>query len=262
MGTSTGFRPSGPQWRQPTKDAQDATAPGALPSAVSKAVKSHMQARLSSPGMGDQYYGRGTSGSGPSGGAGSGRGGGRTFSTARSAARGLGAFISDVQSKGIREALQSRGLGHLADKPLAEVLDSVATTFLEQAGFVEEQDALSAAGRVFDKLQEDCNTLEEFEAKLQGLTDSQELSSVFTEFFRYVLVEDFMRHYSTQLQDKYSDSQISDLRDKVEGLLLGRLQFDLEYQDLTTVDWSSAEVEEIIESIQKDTYDICMEVNL
>lgn len=258
MGTSSGFTPSGPQWGQPNKDAKDAAAPGALPSAVSKAVKSHVQARSSSTGAGDQYYSRGTSG----GGRGGTGGGGRTFSTARTTARGLGGFIRDVQSLGMDRALKKRGLGHLADKPLAEVLDGVTTTFLEQAGFVEEQDALTAVGRVFDELQEGCNTLEEFESKLQDLTDTQELSAVFTEFFRYVLVEDFMRHHSTQLQDKYSDNQILSLRDKVEDLLFGRLEFELNYQDLATVDWSSTEVEGTIESIQKDTYDVCMEMNL
>ena len=264
MGTSTGFSPSGPQWGESVKDAKEATAPDAPPYAIPAALNSHIRARQRSPGTGDKYYSENTmsGGRGTGGGTGGGSGGGKAFGTARSTARNIGGFINAVQSAGLRKTLENWGLDHLSDKPLADVLDGVAVSLVEQAGFIEEQDALAAVGRVFDDLKVDCESLDEFEAKLQGLTDTHGLTAVFSDFFRYVLVEDFMRHYSTRLQEKYSDSQIDRMRNQVEDLLFARLQFDLDYQDLNMVDWSSPKADELIKSIQIDTFDICMEASL
>jgi len=141
-------------------------------------------------------------------------------------------------------------------------VQGILSSLAENAAFVEESDALTAAGAVLDELQADCEDVDEFEEKLNELVDSEMLSQLFEEFFRRALIEDFMRRHWTQLQEKHANSQIGAFRARVEELLLERVKYEHDWKDLATVDWSSPESEALIEQVQQETFEICLEVDL
>lgn len=267
MGTSTGYTPSsGPQWATAKTAVTGSINPERPNASVQKALKQHLRAKGRSDGPGG---GAGGFDGGPTGGTGGGStgggsaGGGYTgFSQARSAASSIGSFISSVQSIGLEEALKKKGLSDLVGKPLHDVVQGIVSTVIERTGYIEETDALTAAGRIFDDLEQGCETLDEFEARLEGLADTAEFSRIMSEFFRYVLVEDFMRHYWRHLQEKCPNGRIEKLRAEIESLLFEKLKYDLNYVDLGSVDWESAEASILIERIEKETFELCCEVGI
>jgi hypothetical protein len=177
-------------------------------------------------------------------------------------ASGLGGFIHDARTNGLKQALTSRGFGHLVNQSVSDVVQGILSSLSVDASYIEESDALAAAGAVLDELQADCQSVDEFEKRLNELVDTEKLSLMFEKFFRRVLIEDFMRRHWTQLQKKYPNGTIDGFRARIEELLLDRLKYEHNWKDLSQVDWSSQESEALIEQIQQETFEFCMEVDL
>ncbi len=62
----------------------------------------------------------------------------RRMGTSRSVAAGLLSFLGDVQQRGTADALQSRNLGQLAGKPIAEIFLGLSDYICPETGSVDE----------------------------------------------------------------------------------------------------------------------------
>ena len=241
MGTSSGYSlASGPQWADAKAKATKAAGPSGTKSNISSALRAHIQA----------YTGASRAGT---------RGGGGGFRTARQAAGGLVSFIRDVQEVGLDRALEKRDLGHLKGLQVREVIDGLVATLTDGADYIEDVDARTAAGMLFDEILADAATPEELEKKLKEFSDDKSLCDLISRFFRHFLLEHFIRNYWKHLQGKYSNGEIKKFRDEIREHLFSGLKFEIDEKEMGNVDWSSEEGRNLIARVEQRTYEVYAE---
>lgn len=247
MGTSTGYLPpKGPQWNKVKSEAGNAIK-NPFDSNFRKALAAHIVARSS-------LGGSGSSGTNSSSGGHS--YGGR--STRFNVAQKLGNFISNVRTLGLEQALSDIGLSDFIGKSLNDILNGIIQVFSEGDGVFEEIDALTAIGAVLDDICRDCSNSEEFETKLKMLADAGALSEIFEKFFRYALVEDFIRRNWAKLQDKYSNDEIAKLKDNVAEFLIEKVKYEYGFESLATLNWKAPETVQLLQQIEEETLSLCI----
>lgn len=216
---------------------------------------------LSTPGSTTSDHGT-SSGQGRGGGGGSvGRGGSTRISggSARSIARGLAGFLSDVGTKGFRETLAERGLSDISGKTPDEVALALADVLGGSASLIEET-------VLRDALMELVLEWSESETELEGLSDS--ISTVANNI--EAALHDFLGHYIFQVFktvgyqgvlaahgfDK-AQTMKGEIRDFIEAKV-GSLEST---QSLTSIDWNGASGSRVIDEIVAQTIEIFGEVD-
>jgi hypothetical protein len=193
-----------------------------------------------------------TSGGGGGGGGGDGGGGGgRGGGSARSVARGIAGFLSDVGTKGFREALAEHGLTDLSGKTPDEIVMELGDILGGPASLIEQtalRDALMALMLNWSE------SVQEVDGLAQSVTTaSQNIEGTLHEFFGHYIFEVFKTvGYQGVLANhgfEKAESMAGQIRDfidaKVAGLETSR--------SLSSVDWNGSAGAAIVDGIVADT---------
>jgi len=100
---------------------------------------------------------------------------------ARSIARNLGAFISDVGRVGLDKALRNAGWADLIGRPVNEILVGLLDRLGGEASTIDEVDARMALSELQDKYFGDAETAAELEQRLTDQVHS--LNDILSDFF-------------------------------------------------------------------------------
>ena len=198
--------------------------------------------------------GRGSGAGGGGGGGGRGGGGGgsrRVSGSARTVARGIGSFLSDVATKGFAEALAERGLTDLNGKSPDEVALALADVLGGPSSLIEEtalRDALMAL--VLDWSLEAQN--------LDGLAQAagaaaQNIEQALHGFFGHYIFEVFKTvGYQNVLEThgfEKAESMTSTIRDFIDA----KVASVESTQSLASIDWNGPAGAAIVDKIVSDT---------
>lgn len=196
----------------------------------------------------------GSSEAGRSGGGGRGggsRGGRRGGRSARGIARGIGGFLSDVGTKGFRQALAERGLTDLSGKTPDEIALALADVLGGPASLIEQtalRDALIALVMAWS---EGAKQLDDLAASVT--TAARNIEAALHEFFGHYIFEVFKTvGYQGVLANhgfEKAESMVGQIRDFIDAKIAG---FEMSRQ-LSTVDWNGPAGAEIVDGIVADT---------
>jgi hypothetical protein len=209
----------------------------------------------SGTGAGARGSGAGAGRGGGAGGGGGGRGGGggsrRVSGSARTVARGIGSFLSDVATKGFAAALAERGLTDLNGKSPDEVALALADVLGGPSSLIEEtalRDALMAL--VLDWSLEAQN--------LDGLAQAagaaaQNIEQALHSFFGHYIFEVFKTvGYQNVLEThgfEKAESMTSTIRDFIDAKVANVEST----QSLASIDWNGPAGAAIVDKIVGDT---------
>jgi hypothetical protein len=192
--------------------------------------------------------GRGAGGHAKRGGGGSGGGGARgrrgasryaVGSGAAGAAQAIGAFVTDVRERGLREALRGLGLDSCDDKTPAEIANFLADALGGPASTIDAVALRAALCEVIQNLVEDAQDLPGVEDNINAAADQVE--EIIRELFGCYIVERFATIITAPVDNKQgvqvTDAYLGEVRAYVDA----RLQLlDLD-RPLSSLDWRGAE---------------------
>lgn len=189
---------------------------------------------------------------GGSGGGGGGRGGSRRIGgSARTIARGIGGFLSDVGKKGFREALAERGLTDLSNKTPDEVAFALADVLGGPASLIEQtalRDALMALVLAWSEGAKGLDDLAQSVTAVAG-----NIETALHEFFGHYVFEVFKTvGYQGVLAAhgfEKAESMAGQIRDFIDAKITG-LESS---RQLSTVDWNGPAGAAIVDGIVADT---------
>lgn len=264
MGTSKAY--GGPKWPGVNSAVGAAADAGGLSkekiaTAVGKfarAYKAHLTSGTITPGAGSRS-GAASQGSSRLSSSGLGRGGG-AGGAARSRAASEGArlanFISTAGHSGFQAAVAQFGLDDLKDKPLDEFLEGLTGKLAGEGGILEDDVLDHAMEDTLNELAEQVDTVEEFDQMLSN--DVGNLEKVLQMYYANVIFNSFhQKEYSTVREKLTSSAEtqkfFSQARELIREIVKEELSSD---RDLSQVDWSGSDGQEIADSINQEVMDI------
>lgn len=203
------------------------------------------------------------SGGGRSGGGGGAGGGGGTIRNGRSArtiARGIGAFLADVGTKGFREALAELGLTDLTGKSPDEVALALADLLGGPASLIEEAALRGALMELVLEWSEDVQGIDGLVESVTGV--AWNIESALHDFFGHYIFEVFKTvGYQGVLAThgfEKAESMAGQIRDFIDAKI-GGLEAS---RALSSVDWNGTDGAAIVDNIVADTIAIFAEEQL
>lgn len=198
--------------------------------------------------------GRGRGGSGGGGGAG-GRGGGggsrRISGSARTVARGIGSFLSDVANKGFAEALTERGLTNLDGKSPDEIALALADVLGGPSSLIEEtalRDALMALVLEWSLEAQDLDGLAQ-----AANAAAQNIEQALHCFFGHYVFEVFKTVGYQNVLETHGFEKAESLTTNIRDFIDAKVANVESTQPLASIDWNGAAGAAIVDKIVSDT---------
>jgi len=171
----------------------------------------------------------------------------------RASAGRLGGFLGDVAERGLREALEERGLAELIGRDAADVLAALVDELAGAGRTLEEAAARAAMVAVLaDEFGE--GEFEDLDAALQALD-----GSAVARLLELFLVEYVYRRMLEEIGDRIvNGSMTAAVAHRVEldihDFLLAAVHLDLSQGDPLAINWEGAEGQELIDRLTADAY--------
>ena len=180
-------------------------------------------------------------------------GGGRS---AQNTARRLANFVSSVGAVGLRQALESIGLAEFVGKPANEILPSLVDKLGGPSSTINDVDARNALSRVMNDLLGDLETPEQVEEALSQIMEGEALESLLNQFFGYYLYEQFCRVFYERLAKSVGSSNADSYLSSIFDTIKSALEYITHDRDLSQIDWTGIEGQNIADQILQDTFEI------
>lgn len=175
---------------------------------------------------------------------------GRARAAQQTASR-LGAFVTDVASVGLNEALSRAGWNDLIGRPTHEFLNSLIDRLTGGASTIDEVDARNALARLQDRLLEDTATADDVERILGA--EAANLEALLAEFFGYYIYEQFCRVFFERLVQRVGEEKASSFLGDIEALITATLANRTADRELASIDWEGKEGRDIVTEIMETT---------
>lgn len=173
---------------------------------------------------------------------------------ARNTANRLGAFISDVGTVGLSEALHGVGLSALDGRPVHEILAGLLDRIGGSASTIDDVDARAALARLQKEYLNDAADAAEVEEILQGQVAN--LDGLLTEYFGYYLYELFCRVFFERLVQRIGETPAYSFLKQIEDFINSTLANRTSDRDLSKVDWAGAEGQAITADVMETTLEV------
>lgn len=231
--------------------AQQQTSPRVQPSTHWRTAKSNLTRFASGGGGGrairsaGRAYVRGRGGS---------RAATRTSTSGRSAAAGVGSFLSNIAGIGVGAALESLGLARFVGRSVQEVFAAIANALAPDGAKREETAARKAVSEALYRVFQRCD----FES-----TDLSPLESMTREDIAQAIKDSVSSYiYSRWLEElgqsiergSVSPDAAVRLERTVKSYVRQSVKFETRELDVVSVDWSASEGARIIDQIFQDAY--------
>jgi len=268
MGTSTNYS-AGPNWAPVKSETTQAGGQGFVTPQKAQSIISGVvsqMARAPSLGFGSplsggrsdgsQGRGRGTSGGGSQGGSGVG-GGPRSRiigGASRSVARGLGHFLSDVSTKGFRDALAECGLTNLDGKSPDEIALALADVLGGPASLIEDAALRDALMEMTLEWSENAKDIEELDVSVRDV--AQNIERTLHEFFGHYIFQVFKTVGYQGVLEKHGFEKVESMAAQIREFIDAKISGVEMARDLSTINWTGHSGAEIVNGIVRDTMEI------
>lgn len=166
----------------------------------------------------------------------------------------LGAFLSDVASVGLHEALSRAGWSDLVGRPTHEFLNALIDRLTGGASTIDEVDARNALARLQDRLLDDASTIEDVERILGA--EAANLDALLAEFFGYYIFEQFCRVFFERLVQRVGEGRASSFLKDIEAMIAATLANRTAERDLAAIEWEGKEGRDIVIEIMETTLQV------
>ncbi|MGO9374670.1 MAG: hypothetical protein ACLQBD_21580 [Syntrophobacteraceae bacterium] len=173
---------------------------------------------------------------------------------ARSVARNLGGFISDVGRVGLESALRNAGWADLIDRPVNEILAGLLDRLGGEASTIDDVDARMALSQLQDKYFADAATSDELEEILT--TQAHSLNAILQEFFGFYLFEVFCRVFFERLVQRIGEVQAHSFLDEIGDFINSTLANRTASRNISQVDWAGDEGKAMTAEIMESTLNV------
>jgi hypothetical protein len=255
MGTSKNYGGS-TNWSKTKNDVSRTALGGKLTTEQAKRLVGKFasdMAGASRGGFGNPSRGGGGGGGSGSGGSrsGEGRGGGGGV---RGAAAALGNFLSDVQDRGLKSALEERGIHDLEDGDPNVLILQLADLLGGPGSLIDEVDLRAA---LCELLRELCGDKEHFTSVEQAFkTAAANLEQVITSLFGHYIFERFNTTMCARVEAQTQGERADRFFEDVHRYIDTELKLEGAAKDLTKIDWRGKEGIEVVNRILNQTIDI------
>lgn len=184
---------------------------------------------------------------------GSGGGAGRIArgGPARAVAGRLGAFVSDVRSVGLSEALRRAGLEDLIGKPVGEILNGLLDRLGGSASTLDDVDARTALARVREELLDAATSSEEVERILAD--QAVNLEQLLEMFFGFYLFEVFCRVFFERLVQRVGETRAQSFLGQILDYVRSALRNRAHGRTLAGISGTETERDALVSDIMEST---------
>ena len=176
--------------------------------------------------------------------------------SAQNTASRLANFVSSVGPLGFQQALELIGLSEFIGKPTSEIIPAIVDKLGGPSSTINDTDARNTLSRVMDELLSDLNTPEQVEEALNEVIEGDALESLLHQFFGYYLYEQFCRVFYERLANRVGRANADSYLDSILDTIKSALQLMTSDNDLSNIDWSGAEGQNLANQILQDTFEI------
>ena len=166
----------------------------------------------------------------------------------------LGAFISDVASVGLDEALTRAGWKDLIGRPVHELLNAMIDRLTGGASTIDEVDARNALAKLEDRLLREAASPEDVERILGN--EASNLEPLLAEFFGYYIYEQFCRVFFERLVQRVGEERAASFLAEIEALIASTLANRTVGRNLTDIDWHGKDGHDLIADIMETTLQV------
>lgn len=280
MGTSTTYSGS-PKWGAAKTETTRVGGEGFVtPQKAASIVSSFVNQMLKAPqlGFGPSLSGAsagttassaGAGGPGPRGGSRGGGGGGagggggssrtsRLGGSPRAVARGIGAFLSDVGTKGFREALAERGLTDLTGKSPDEVAFALADLLGGPSSLIEQTALRDALLELVLQWSENAKEVDDFEQSVSIAASN--IEDALHDFFGHYIFEVFKTVGYQGVLAAHGFEKAQSMAGQIRDFISAKIDAFESKQSLSDVDWNGPRGAAVVDAIVADTIEIFGEV--
>jgi hypothetical protein len=175
---------------------------------------------------------------------------GRPRAGQQTAAR-LGAFVANVASVGLNEALTRAGWDDLIGRPTHELLNALIDRLTGGSSTIDDVDARNALARLQDRLLDEAATVDDVERILGG--EAENLEALLAEFFGYYIYEQFCRVFFERLVQRVGEGKASSFLGDIEELIAATLANRTAGRELAAIQWDGKEGRDIVTEIMETT---------
>lgn len=168
----------------------------------------------------------------------------------------IASFLSDVRSNGFKEALQNTGLGNLMGKSAQDVISYLLNYCAENANTVDEVAARAATAQIFSELFDDEGEVVDMETRLNEILEQDDLNDILTRYFGFYIYEHLSTRFVEKLEQAKDSEKCKKLFNEIKDFIFEKVKSIHRRDNLSRVNWSGNEGEEIIKNIFEDILQI------
>ena len=178
---------------------------------------------------------------------------------AQNVARKMGGFFSSVSDVGFRKAFEGLDLGSLEGKTFSEIAHLLLDHFGGPSNTLDEADARTALCDLMDEILNDADSLEDVEAVMETRAHGEALNNLIRRFFGYYIYEQFCRDFYGQLVGNIGNEGAEESIDEIRIYICEALKDTTGNQDVSQIDWSGNQGQQIVEQILQETLEVFSE---
>lgn len=167
----------------------------------------------------------------------------------RSSSKKIAAFLSDVRSAGLGQALEQRGFGSLAGKSVDSIIDFLTVFCSDSSVGMDETAASKASALVFRDLASNAETPEDMESIMQERLSGNGSAEVICLFFGHYIFEHLSQRFEEKITEKKGVDVSKETFETIHKDIVGQIK-NMNYEkSVAGIDWRGQEGEAIIQDI-------------
>lgn len=172
----------------------------------------------------------------------------------RSAARGIGGFLSDVARSGIAQALRNANLAQYVGASVDDLLAGFADAFLPPPNTLDDAAAREAGLEAFNDLIEQYGALDQGLDVLDRL-DADGIKHAIEHFFARYICNSALVVLSKRIEDgSISIARCEEIERTLREVIMEAVRLDFRNADVVNMDWNGREGRQLIDRLIVDAY--------
>jgi hypothetical protein len=169
-------------------------------------------------------------------------------------AKNIGSFLGAFGNTGgnLQTAFTQIGLGSLGGLSLNDAVQKLLEHCTGPSSTLDDVAAKAASQKILEELSRDCETIKEWEVKLQEVLNDESLEEITERYFAYYILEHLSIMFYEKLVVEKGKPDCNSLFQQIRDFILEKIKNMNKRNPLNKIDWGSDEADRLIKNIQED----------
>lgn len=168
-------------------------------------------------------------------------------------AQKLGGFLSDVKSKGFRFALSGIGFNITDTTKANDAINYLLEYCAGVAASLDETAAKAAERQLLEDIESEAKTFEDLEKNFEEKIEEYGIEELLIRFYAYYIYEHLSIDFYEKLIEDKGTTATTNFFTQLKNFLFERVKNVARGRDLSKIDWTGKEGDELVKNIFEDT---------